>query len=481
MAKRTARTAMPVVGTMRRNRAALLCTTALQATACIVLALPAAAQPAAMARPQGGQVVGGSATIARTATATNIAQSTSRAAIDWHSFDVGSGQSVNFAQPSAAAITLNRVTGPDPSAIAGQIHANGQIVITNPSGVIFHAGAQVNAQSIVVSAPGITNRNFMAGRMVFDQAPRPDARIENRGTITVRQAGLAALVAPSVSNSGVINARLGQVVLAGAQAHTLDMYGDGLVSIDVTGQVRQAPRGADGKPVTALVTNTGAIVADGGVVQLTAAAADGVVQALVRAGGRIQANSVGSRTGRIEVTGTGGSVVVEGRLLADGTAPGSAGGEVLAMADGTTALAGGAHVTASGQSGGGTVAVGTTLARARGTGAAPLGTSARVGVATGARASADATGRGNGGHVTVLSTQDTRIGGVLTARGGPEGGDGGLLEMSGKHGFMLTGTADASAPKGKMGAILLDPYNLTIVPDAARGRPTRSRARRSRD
>ena len=48
------------------------------------------------------------------------------------------------------------------------------------------------------------------------------------------------------------------------------------MAIDVTGQVVQAPNGA-----TALVTNTGVIRADGGTVQLTAQAADGVVQTLV--------------------------------------------------------------------------------------------------------------------------------------------------------------------------------------------------------
>ena len=75
----------------------------------------------------------------------------------------------------------------------------------------------------------------------------------------MRDAGLAALVAPQVANSGVITARLGHVVLAGAQTATLDLYGDGLLSLDVTNQVTQAPAGA-----TALVTNTGVIIANGG-------------------------------------------------------------------------------------------------------------------------------------------------------------------------------------------------------------------------
>src|SRR5262245_51456767 len=84
-------------------------------------AVLAHAQPAPSARPIGGNVAAGSAAISRTATNTRVDQSSQRAAIDWQSFDIGSRQSVTFAQPSASAVALNRVTGPDPSQIAGRI------------------------------------------------------------------------------------------------------------------------------------------------------------------------------------------------------------------------------------------------------------------------------------------------------------------------------------------------------------------------
>ena len=243
-----------LLGVVRRKRSALMVSTALQATAMLVLSLPADAQPAPNARPTGGVVVAGTAAIGQTANTTTINQSTQRAAVNWQSFDVGSQQRVDFRQPSASAMTLNRVVGPDPSRIAGRIDANGQVVLVNQSGVTFFKGAQVNTNGLMVSAIGITNQNFMAGKMVFDQPGSPNARVENQGTITVGEAGLAALVAPQVVNSGVINAKLGHVVLAGAKTATLDLYGDGLLSLDVSNQVTQAPVGADGKPVTALVT-----------------------------------------------------------------------------------------------------------------------------------------------------------------------------------------------------------------------------------
>ena len=113
--------------------------------------LSAAAQPAATARPQGGLVVAGAAQIGGTDALTRVTQSSQRAAIDWRSFDVGSGQQVDFQQPSASAVTLNRVNSADPSQIAGKITATGQVVLINQSGVLFTKGAQVDAQSVIVS------------------------------------------------------------------------------------------------------------------------------------------------------------------------------------------------------------------------------------------------------------------------------------------------------------------------------------------
>jgi filamentous hemagglutinin family protein len=459
-------------GAVHRRHAAPLRGMLLGSTVLVAVAQQAAAQPAINAQPQGGRVVAGTATIGQTATLTQIDQTSQRAAINWNSFDVGSKQQVQFQQPSASAMTLNRVTGADPSQIAGQVTANGQIVLVNPAGVLFTKGAQVQAQSVVVSAAGISDQNFMAGRMVFDQPGRPDAAVVNQGRITVKQTGLAGLVAPRVENDGVISAKLGHVVLGGAQTATLDLYGDGLLSIDVTGQVKQANVGKDGKTAAALVTNTGTVLADGGTVLLTASAVDGVVQTLVTAGGNISAPSVGGRTGRIAVRGTGGAVLVTGGVLAQGGQPGTTGGQIELNASGAVTLASTARVDASGQAGGGTIAVGTTLARAKG-GPSVVGqkTAAKTTVAAGAMIAADATAMGNGGQITVLSTEGTSMAGSTTARGGPQGGDGGNVEISANHGLTITGTVDTRAPAGKTGLLTIDPDTLTIGDNVVTANP----------
>ncbi len=451
-----------LVGVARRTRSALMVSTALQAVFAMVLAVPADAQPKPNAQPTGGIVVGGSATISQTTNNTAINQASQRAAINWRSFDVGSKQSVTFQQPNAQSIALNTVTGGNPSQIAGSINANGQVVLVNQSGVTFFKGAQVNTAGLMVSASGANTAQFMAGgKIAFDRPGNADARIVNNGNITISGAGLAALVAPSVRNAGVIDAKLGHVVLAGAKTATLDLYGDKLLNVNVTGAMTRAPDGGE-----AMVTNAGVIRADGGTVRLTARAVDGVVTNLVSAGGTIQARTVGDKQGRITIDGVGGSITITGNLDATGKAAGTKGGQIGLLASDSVIVKTGAVVDASGAAGGGVVAVGTTLKRALGVptqGAAVAGERMARGVLVeqGAVISADATSSGDGGRITLLSSAATAMQGTTTAKGGPAGGDGGWVEVSGGL-LSLTGMVDASAPKGHVGSLLMDPSDLYI-------------------
>jgi hypothetical protein len=259
-------------------------------------------------------------------------------------------------------------------------------------------------------------------------------------------------------------------VLAGAKTATLDLYGDGLLSLDVSNQVTQAPRGPDGKPVTALVTSTGVVIADGGTVQLTARAADGIVQNLVQAGGTIRAATMGDHTGTIALNGVGGSIVVEGQLSAPGRRPGTTGGSIEVVSDGNVSIASTARINGSGQAGGGVVAIGTTLARAKGGPSVTAGRTAKnVAVQQGATITADAQAMGNGGRVVALSDQSTgttQIDGAISAKGGPQGGNGGFVETSGwmlgvGNGAVIN--VGARAPSGQSGTWLLDPFDIAIT------------------
>jgi len=82
----------------------------------------------------------------------------------------------------------------------------------------------------------------------------------------------------------------------------------------------------------------------------------------------------------------------------------------------------------------------------------------------GATIAADAKANGNGGRVAVVSDQvkgTTRVDGWISARGGPQGGDGGFIDTSG---FMLSVGSNAAidvgarASSGQPGTWLLDPF-----------------------
>ncbi len=429
----------------RRTRAALYATTALQAAALLVAGLPARAQPAANARPAGGQVSSGSAAITSNATTTLVRQSSQNAVVNWQNFNIGSAQTVQYAQPGASSFTLNRVISANPSQIAGHILANGRIAIVNQSGVVFLQGSTVDTAGLVVSAAGITDQDFMAGRLVFVQPPQPGAVVSNAGNITVRQAGLAALVAPQVANSGTITAVLGRVVLGGAATHTLDMYGDGLVALNVTGQVTQVQLG--GRTVTALVTNTGTILAPGGTVVLTAQAADGVVSKLISASGTISAPTLGGQSGRVLVSGVGGDIEVDGAIQATGAS--GAGGSVTVTGNRNVTVASGGVLDASGAYGGGAVKL-----------LAPTG---NVTVAPGAALRARGTLRGGrGGRITVQAGGTAGVHGTLDASGATTRDAGGTLAVSGGT-LSVDGLLSANLPGQPTGhAAFTDKGSLTV-------------------
>ncbi len=456
--ERNTATGSPGIKSKKLWRGALLASTCISG---ILTALPAQAQIASNTTPTGGVVAGGSASITQVPNLTTINQTSQKTIIDWQTFNVGSAATVNFVQPSSNAVALNRVITPSPSIIAGKIDANGQLILVNQSGIVFTKGSEVDTQGLVATTSDVSDQAFLAGKLNFTGAPRPGASIINDGKITVKDTGLVGLVAPQVANNGVITAQLGQVVLAGASAFTLDLYGDRLMSIDVTQAVRAVDIG--GKLVPALVTNSGLILADGGKITLTAQDADALVTQLINAGGTIRANSVGAQTGTISISGVGGNIAIAGNLLAQGTQVGTKGGAVEVLSDGTVAVQAGATINTSGDAGGGVIALGTNIIRAQRGAADTMAPRAKaVTVAPGAFLLSNATGSGDGGTITLLSADNTDFAGAIGVSGGPNGGNGGLAEISSGNVINLSGTVADTALHGRDGEILLDPATLVV-------------------
>ena len=432
----------------------------LTSTAILGLAIPGVAA----ALPSGGHVVAGQASIASpNSNQVTITQSSSRAVINWGSFNVSAGQKVQFKQPNASSITLNRVTDGGSSSIDGQLTANGRIWLINPSGIVFGHNAQVNVGGLLATTANIDDSDFIAGNYQFKTPGNPTASIVNEGSITVKQAGLATLVAPSVINQGTITATLGKVQLASGDTFTIDPYGDGLINLAVSPKVAQQ-----------LVQNSGKIIANGGQVQLTAAAGEEVLGSLINNTGLIEADSVDGKTGQITMYAAGSNAVAgnvsankgliqgdsevlnSGTLDAAGYGNGQKGGTIQVLGDNVGILTG-SKIDASGDAGGGTIRIGGDF---HGAGTTP--TALHTIVESGTTTLANAVTSGNGGKVTVWADDWTNFAGDIEAKGGARSGNGGYVETSGHITLNAVGDVNASAAHGNAGTWLLDPTAITI-------------------
>ncbi len=396
----------------------------------------------ALAQPVGASVVAGQAQVSTAGAATLINQSTNTAIINWQDFSVGVGASVQFNQPNAASITLNRVTGANISNIEGAVRANGQVWLLNPNGVLFGNNARINVGGLLATTSDIANNNFLEGRYDFTGGKNS---IINKGSITASSGGSVVLSAPTVTNSGLIQASAGHVVLGGTDTFTVDFNGDHLLSYAV------GANSTGGK-----VTNTGKISAPGGQILLTARAAAGVQDAVINNTGMVEATSVREENGEIILEADGGGVSNSGTLDASGKGAGETGGTVNVLGK-NIAITDGAKVDVSGDAGGGTVLVGGNF---QGKGSEQHAQTVTVDKAT---IKADAISRGNGGKVAVWSDGTTKFAGAISARGGAASGHGGQVETSGHYlGVAANATVDTSAAMGFAGNWLLDPDNIDI-------------------
>jgi filamentous hemagglutinin family protein len=303
---------------------------------CSLLICPASL----IAAPVDGQVVAGQANIQKSGVETTIDQSSHRAVVNWQSFDISAKERVKHNMPSPSSAALHRVTGGGAaSQLAGELKSNGHVFLVNPAGVVIHQGAKIDTGGFVATTNDITNENFMGGNLVFDKPGQPGAQIINKGHINARESGLAALVAPSVRNEGVIAARLGKVILAsGDSSYKLDMYGDDLISFTVKDDDVDRLYATDGSPLG--VENTGTIKAEGGVVLLSATQLDNIVSSVVNNQGTIAADSAEAKGGRIIFKGQGEKVGVVNVGTVTASSEKGDGGTVRMVADGSMKVSG---------------------------------------------------------------------------------------------------------------------------------------------
>ena len=422
------------------------------------------AQNNSRALPTGGNVVAGDATITQSNLQVNINQTSQRAVITWDSFNVGKDATVNFNQPNASAVTLNRVTGASASVIDGAVRANGQVILVNPNGVTFGRGAQVDAAGVVASTLNISNKDFMDGKSTY--VGSSTGAVVNQGTISTNvKDGYIALLAPEVRNEGYLLAQKGSgsaVAMASGEKITLDFRGDQLLSVKV-----------DQATYKGLIENKRLVEVSGGLIVIAAGSAGRLMSTTINNTGVISASSAVDRGGVIELRAS--TINQAGTVAAIGAGANSNGGTITMVGD-RVALASGSKTVATGTTNGGTINIGTSgvtyTQNANGTRSNVVASdlAGMTVIEQDALVDASSVSLGNGGQINVWSSLKTTVSGALRAMGGLLGGNGGFIETSSKTELVIAPTAsvNTSAPKGKVGHWLLDPIDLTIDAAVAR-------------
>ena len=145
----------------------------------LLIGLWAMAPGWANALPVGGEIVSGAGSIEQSTQDMVIQQESQRLITNWQGFSIGSAESVQFIQPNSDAIALNRVIGVDPSIILGKLSANGQVFLSNPSGVVFGAGAVVDVHGLLATTLNISDADFLKDNYLFSQDPARQVAIMN--------------------------------------------------------------------------------------------------------------------------------------------------------------------------------------------------------------------------------------------------------------------------------------------------------------
>ncbi len=221
------------------------------------------AEPAPEQLPEGAQIGAGEIHIQQQGAHLDVQQQSQQGIINWQSFDVGEAASVEFKQPDSQAVTLNRVLNSQPSEILGKLTANGQVFLVNPNGIYFGKSANVDVAGLVATTHSLSDADFKAGQFQF-QRNDAQGKIINEGNIRAALGGYIALLAPEVRNQGVIIAQMGTIALASGEAIKLQFENQQhLSAIEVTPS-----------QIKALIENKGAVLAPGGLIILSAKAAD---------------------------------------------------------------------------------------------------------------------------------------------------------------------------------------------------------------
>lgn len=267
----------------------------------------------------------------------NIKQETDRVILNWAKFNVGKDNTVNFKQ-KASDIALNKIHDQNASQILGHVNADGHVYLVNPNGVVFGKDSRVDARAVVASTMSVSFEDsfdtetintvinqtdgdgkhraaFQTGSEFYEHDPETGAikldangnkialkidpkaeiKIEQGAQLKAKEGGRILVIAPTIENSGDVEASGGQVMMAAAtdkvylqQAPTDENKADS----DVRGLLVEVKTGGKVENLGNIAANRGnvtlmgfAVNQNGRVSATTSTNVNGSIRLLAREGG----------------------------------------------------------------------------------------------------------------------------------------------------------------------------------------------------
>lgn len=379
------------------------------------------------ANPEGGVATSGAANIVNASKHTLHIHAKDQSIIQWNSFSIEAHELTKFIQPSKYALVLNKVVGNEISSLLGTLEANGQVLLINPNGIIFGENALIETGGFIASTLDLQS-NDLSGDLLFQG--EGTGSIVNFGTIKAWD-GDVTLLSRSIENHGHIEAREGHVNMGAGQEVLLQKEGEQRIYIRAHSFEEETG-----------IENLGTISA----IQTELRADGNPYTYAIKHEGTIDALTLQEENGRVFLVAEEGVTLCNGKILAPG-------GTVHILGDRVGALEK-AYVDVSLPTGGGTIYVG---GAKQGEDKAIYNANFTTAL-EGGTFLANATENGKGGTIIFWADGATRCASHNEAKGGPLGGDGGFIEISGKKYFSFEGAFnDTTAPMGEVGTLLLDP------------------------
>jgi filamentous hemagglutinin family protein len=339
----------------------------------------------------------------------------------FHAFGLNATEIAQFLTQPGLVNVLGRVVGGDPSVINGMIQLLGSeanLYLINPAGWVFGAGAALDVPGSfylatgdrldfangVFSALGTNDYATLTGEPTGWQI-QPDNQgfILNAATLTVP--GELGAIAPLILNTGTLNAA--HVTLAAVRpgAYLRLSHPGSLLSLELTAPVDLATL----RPVDLPAHLTGPW--------------DGFD---TRGGDAIVAGQINAPGGEVNLWGDR-IALMDAMVNVSGSTPGAIriGGDFNGIGHGFTAQ----HTQ----------------------------------ITPGSLLQADGHGGSDAGTVAIWADQSTHFAGHISAQGSEQGGNGGMVEVSGAEYLDFRGRVNTLAPRGQAGLLRLDPIDIEIV------------------